>query len=718
MKVLIIGLFILLTNPIYGVWLSIEEAILNSPFEIASLGRTIPVPNENAYIVRGEGDNWKSWFKVSLPQLDTTLFLDSNAFNLNGIDLYISNLEFAKTGDKVLVKTDSRKIWRHSNSGTYYIFDLHTRILIPVSQNNKNLRNVKFSPNGNLVAYVRENNDLYFYDIKRKRERRLTKTGSETVSNGHFGWLYEEELTGYDGYRWSPDSKSIAFGEEDESMVPEFALFDETGQYPTINKIRYPKAGETNPTLRIGIVRIKSSGRKWIEYAQVDNDYLPWMEWVDQDKIGFLKMERNQQKWDLFVSDRSSGKSIKVLSESDPNGWLDNHGQIRFLKDGKILWISEKSGYKHIWMAKHSGSKTWPVTEGEWEVSSIKYIDEESERIYFTANKKSVFESHFYSIKFDGTDIKHLTPESGSHQIKISGLNNFFIDSYSSLKDPKKIVYKSMETGHVVKILRTTDYTQFEKYEWTIPKMVNFLSTDGEEMLDGLITFPPNYSASKKYPVIMHGYGMPGTQIIWNRWGSTWNQFLAQQGYIVFSMDARGMSGRGEAFKNMSYGDMAHYLAKDHLAGLNYLIDNGYADSKRIGAWGWSGGGYFTCLMLTKNGKYFKAGVSVAPVTDYRLYDTAYTERSMGLPQENKAGYDSTNVMTWMNRMKGRIMLMHGTGDDNVHSQNTTQFVQSALSAGKDVEWFQYPNRNHGIYGGGARVHLYKKMIEFFKENL
>ena len=216
----------------------------------------------------------------------------------------------------------------------------------------------------------------------------------------------------------------------------------------------------------------------------------------------------------------------------------------------------------------------------------------------------------------------------------------------------------------------------------------------------------------------MYGYGMPGTQIVWNRWGRTWNQYLAQLGYIVFSMDSRGMSGRGEAFKNLSYGDMAHYLAKDHLAGLNYLVDEGYADPERIGALGWSGGGYFTCLMLTKNGKYFKAGVSVAPVTDFHLYDTAYTERSMGLPQENKAGYDSTNVITWMNRMQGSILLMHATGDDNVHSQNTTHFVQAALKAGKDVEWFQYPNRSHGIYGNGSREHLYKKMIDFFKAKL
>ena len=709
---------IILISPAYSVWLSYEEAVMNSPFKVATLGWRIHVPGEDAYIFRGKGDNWKSWYKVSLPNQDTTRFLDSTAFNYKGDDLYVEGLSFSKSGDKLLVKTHSRKIWRYSSSATYFVFDMNMSQLIPITKKNKNLRNVKFSPDGEFVAYVREDNNLYIYEFKRKREKRLTISGSETVSNGHFGWLYEEELTGYDGYRWSPDSKSIAFWEEDESMVPEFTLFDEMKKYPTIQKIRYPKAGETNPSLRIGIVRVNGSGRKWLEHAEVDNDYLPWMEWVNEDKVAFLKMDRKQKNWDMFIADRQTGRSMKVLSESDPYGWLENHGQIKFLSDGRILWISENSGYKHIWLAKHSGSNSWPVTAGNWEVSSIKHIDEKNEQIYFMANKESVFEKRFYSIRFDGTELRLLTPDEGSHSIYVSGTKKHFIDTFSSLSTPRKILYKELETGKIVLNLGETDKEQFQEYEWSTPKIVQFPTEDGTETLDGIVTLPPNYTKEKKYPVIMYGYGMPGTQIVWNRWGRTWNQYLAQQGYIVFSMDARGMSGRGEAFKNLSYGDMAHYLAKDHLAGLNYLVNEGYADTERIGAWGWSGGGYFTCLMLTKNGKHFKAGVSVAPVTDYHLYDTAYTERSMGLPQENKAGYDSTNTISWIKRMEGSLLLIHGTGDDNVHSQNTTHFVQAALKAGKDVEWLQYPNRNHGIYGQGARTHLYKKMIEFFNEKL
>lgn len=710
--------FLIVLTPAFGVWLTYEEAVINSPFKPAKFEWMASFPNEDAVLIRGKDVNWRRWYKVDFLNSDTTLFLDSLAFNVNGNDIYVNNLSFSNTGKMLLVKTDSKKIWRHSNSATYFIYDIINKILSPLTKNNKNLRNVKFSPDGRRIAYVREDNNLYVYDIFRKRQRQLTTTGSNTILNGHFGWLYEEELTGYDGYRWSPDGESIAYWQEDESMVPEFTMINQLGQYPSTKKIRYPKAGEQNPTLKIGIVRINGAGRKWIQNAYVDNDYLPWMEWVNPDKVAFMKMNRNQKQWDIFVSDRSTGKSFKILTESDNNGWLENHGQFKFLNDGKLIWISENSGYKHIWMAKHSGSKFWPITQGKWEVSSIMHIDEDSELIYFIANKESVFEKRFYSIRFDGTELKLLTPEVGNHSVRLTGSKKYFIDTYSSLDKPKKIVLKELNTGKIIKILADTDIDQYMKYEWSSPKIVHFPSKDGETVLDGIIVFPPNYNPEIKYPAIVYGYGMPGTQIVWNRWGSNWDQFLAQQGYIVFSMDSRGMSGRGEDFKNLSYGDMSKYLALDQKAGIDFLIDKGYVDSSRIGAWGWSGGGYFTCLMLTRNAKYFKAGVAIAPCTDFRLYDTAYTERSMGMPQLNKIGYDSTNTISWIHQMQGSLLLMHGTEDDNVHAQHTIQFVQAALQAKKDIEWYQYPGRNHGIYGGGAREHLYKKMMEFFKRKL
>ena len=703
---------------VYGEWLTYEDAIVKSPFKIESIGKMITYNSEDAFLTKGKGKNSRSWYKVFLPKMDSLIVLDSSDLYFNNQLLIVEDVILSKTDDKLLLVTKKRKIWRHSFSATYFVYDLLKKTIYPLSEKNSDLRNVKFSPNGNYFSYVRQDNDLYVYDYTKKREKRLTNSGSDVISNGHFGWLYEEELTGYDGYRWAPDSRSIAFWEEDQSDVPEYFMIDQLSHYPDVKKLRYPKVGEPNPKIRIGIIDINRSGRKWLDLGERGDFYFPWMEWVNNDRIAFLKMNRNQKSWTLRIAKRINGKSQKILIEKDNKGWVDNHGQIYFLEDGKIIWLSEKSGYNHINLSKHSGSKTQQITKGKWEVSSIEHIDEKNKIIYFMANKKSVFDLGLYSIRFDGTDLKVITSEEGVHDIQVFKKGRYFIDSYSSMEVPKKILLKSLPLGSLVKTIGETDLNQFIEFEWTFPEIVKFPSRDGKVDLDGKIIFPPDFDSSKRYPVIVHGYGMPGTQIVRNQWSRVWHQYLAQNGFIVFSMDARGMGGRGENFKNYSYGDMSKYLAEDHLAGIDFLVNSGYADPNRIGAWGWSGGGYFTCLMLTRNGTYFKAGVAIAPCTDFRLYDTAYTERSMGLLSDNQSGYDSTNVLSWIDRMDGSLLLMHGTNDDNVHAQHTIKFVQAALEAEKDIQWFQYPGRDHGIYGGGARKHIYRKMFDYFVNNL
>ncbi len=711
-------LLFIISFSVYGKKLTLDQAVMDSPFKIASLGWHAFFPNENAILIKGQGDKWKEWFKVDLIKNDTILFIDSLSFRWKGNDVFVNSLSFSKNGRRLLIGTDKKKLWRHSFTSTFFIYDIVNKEFFPVSSQNKKLRNVKFSPNGMYVSYVRQDNNIYIFNIKTKREKQLTRTGSETLLNGHFGWLYEEELTGYDGYRWSPDSEYISFWEENQEMVPEFFMLNELNHYPTIKTIRYPKVGESNPSLRLGIIRIKGAGRKWIKGGTVVDGYLPWMEWVNKDKVAYMHLDRLQKHWDIFVADRKTGKSVKILSESDPKGWLENHKQIRFLKDGRVIWISEKSGYKHLWISKHSGSISWPITQGQWEVTKIVHIDEDKEVVYFKSNKESIFESRFYSIRYDGTDLKLLTPEDGSHSVSLLGSKLYFLDTFSSLQIPKTIQLKELSTGNLIRTIDKTDKSQFEEYEWQTPKIIQFSSLDSSLILDGLLLLPKNYNPKIKYPLIVHGYGMPGTQIVWNKWGSLWSQYLSQQGYIVFSMDSRGMSGRGEKFKNFSYGDMSKYLIADNAAGVKHLINLGYVDSQRVGAWGWSGGGYFTCLMVTRNSKYFKTGVAIAPCTDFRLYDTAYTERYMGNLETNKSGYDSTNVLSWIYRMKGSLLLMHGSNDDNVHLQHTSRFVNLALILGKDVEWYIYPNKNHGIYGGGSRKHLYQKMIDYFNRNL
>ena len=716
-RIILIAVFIIST--LFGEVkrLSFDDVQGKSPFKQSRLGMMVWFPNENAYLAWGKNEFKGDIVHVTFPEKDTTVFLDSSAFYIDGKKLDVSRFSFDESGKHLLFLSNQKKNWRHSYLGTYHVLDIESEMIYPVSKENSGLRNVKISPDGTKVAYVRKDNNLFVYDMVKKKEKQLTSNGSDLIFNGHFGWVYEEEFGSFDAYRWSPDSRLIAYWEEDQSQVPVFTLFNEMSLYPTTQKIRYPKAGQTNPTMKIYVVDVKKGRRKSMDIGDASDAYYPWMEWTGVKKLTVMRMNRLQKQWGFLRVDTKSGKSTKGLTESDENGWVELHRNYNFLKNGNILWMSEQSGWHHIYIHTSSGELVQQITNGEWEVKKIVHVEEESKIVYFTANKESVFESRFYSVNFDGSNLKLLTKEKGSHSVKVLPKGDAFIDSYSSLITPTKHILKSMN-GKKLQVIEETDKSQFEVYDWSYPEIIHFKTADGTTTLDGIITYPPDYVKGNRYPVIVYGYGMPGTQIVSNRWGGSWNQYLAQQGYIVFSLDARGMSGRGEAFKNLSYGDMAQYLAKDTAAGVQFLVDEGIADPNRIGAWGWSGGGYFTGLMLTKNAHLFDVGVSVAPVMDFRLYDSIYTERSMGLPQDNEAGYDSTSVLSYVDRFKGKLLVIHGTGDDNVHSQNMTWLVEEFVKHDKQLDTFYYPNRPHSMAGGKARKNLYRKMINYFNDHL
>ena len=682
-----------------------------------SLGNYQWLPGEDIMIVRGKGVNRRSFYRVDPAIGDTVLYLDSTVFRYKEEYVPVVDWKFSKDGELLLIQSKSKRIWRHSRSGSFFILHINEGKLTPVSKNNDQLRNVKLSPNGKWVAYVRTDNNLYAYNLDRRREKKLTRNGSDTILNGHFGWVYEEELSGYDAYRWSPDSRSIAYWEEDQAPVQKYTLIDELPLYPRTKEIRYPKAGEANPKMRIAVINVQGGGRKFLDIDSESDVYYPWMEWQNSDRLWILKLERRQKSWQMYHADVVTGRTHPGMKESDPEGWVELHDGNRILSNGHFIHISERDGYQHIYIERPTGRFAIPVTNGRWEVKNIIHVDEKKDIIFFTANRRSVLDNHLYSIRFDGTELTLLTPEPGVHRVSMNSTGTGFIDSYSSVDQPPRIVYRNIN-GELIRTIGTTDEDQVKSQDISIPKIVRFPTSDGETVLNGVITYPVNYEPGVAYPLIVYGYGMPGTQIVWNRWSRGLQQFLAKQGYMIFSMDSRGMSGRGRDFKNLSYGDMANYLSDDHVTGVEWLIDQGYVDPERIGAWGWSGGGYFTCLMLTKNAHLFSTGVAVAPVTDFRFYDTAYTERYMGLPQENAAGYDSTSTITYVDRLRGKILLIHGTNDDNVHSQNTTKFVEACIRADKPVDVMYYPSRNHGIYGHGASKHVYKKLFEYFRLHL
>ncbi len=716
-KTIILLAFAICSNLFGGKRLTLEDVTGESPFEIASLGKIVWISGEDAYTFLKQSNDVRSLYRVDLMTDDTTLFLDGERLKFNGSSVVVTNYSFSQDGHKILIQTDREKIWRRTNWGTYWIYNRETDEMVPVSKNNQRLRNVKFSPDGKMVAYVREDNNLYTFEIGRKRERQLTRTGTDVVLNGHFGWVYEEEFSIYDAYRWSPDSKTIAYWEENQSRVPVFTMINELELYPVMTEIRYPKAGQTNPTMRIGVVKATGGATRWMDIGDNRDMYYPRIYWHSSEQLLVMRMRRLQNRWDLLICNPKSGKKKQGLMEMDENGWVSVHDNYRFLEKDEIVWISERSGYQHLYRHTLKGEELAQLSDGQWEATRIVHLDEERGVVYFMANKASVAESHLYSVSFDGTGLKQLTTEKGNHSVQFSSSGEYFVDSYSSVSQPSKIVLKKRD-GTTVRIIKETEKKQFDDYDWSIPQFVTFKTHDGAATLDGIVILPVGYKKGKKYPMMVYGYGMPGTQIVRDRWGGLWNQFLAQEGFIVFSMDARGMSGRGEVFKNLSYGDMSRYLAKDHVAGIDYMVREWGADPDRVGAWGWSGGGYFTGLMLTKNGSHFKAGVSVAPVMDFRLYDTIYTERSMGLPQDNEAGYDSTSVFSYVDNLQGHLLVIHATGDDNVHSQNTTQLVEKFVNAKQPLEVFYYPNRDHGIRGGNSRIHLYTKMFNHLREHL
>ena len=716
-KTVILLAFAICSNLFGGKRLTLEDVTGESPFEIASLGKIVWISGEDAYTFLKQSNDVRSLYRVDLMTDDTTLFLDGEQLKFNGSSVVVTNYSFSQDGHKILIQTDREKIWRRTNWGTYWIYNRETDEMVPVSKNNQRLRNVKFSPDGKMVAYVREDNNLYTFEIGRKRERQLTRTGTDVVLNGHFGWVYEEEFSIYDAYRWSPDSKTIAYWEENQSRVPVFTMINELELYPVTTEIRYPKAGQTNPTMRIGVVKATGGATRWMDIGDNRDMYYPRIYWHSSEQLLVMRMRRLQNRWDLLICNPKSGKKKQGLMEMDENGWVSVHDNYRFLEKDEIVWISERSGYQHLYRHTLKGEELAQLSDGQWEATRIVHLDEERGVVYFMANKASVAESHLYSVSFDGTGLKQLTTEKGNHSVQFSSSGEYFVDSYSSVSQPSKIVLKKRD-GTTVRIIKETEKKQFDDYDWSIPQFVTFKTHDGAATLDGIVILPVGYKKGKKYPMMVYGYGMPGTQIVRDRWGGLWNQFLAQEGFIVFSMDARGMSGRGEVFKNLSYGDMSRYLAKDHVAGIDYMVREWGADPDRVGAWGWSGGGYFTGLMLTKNGSHFKAGVSVAPVMDFRLYDTIYTERSMGLPQDNEAGYDSTSVFSYVDNLQGHLLVIHATGDDNVHSQNTTQLVEKFVNAKQPLEVFYYPNRDHGIRGGNSRIHLYTKMFNHLREHL
>ena len=706
--------------------LTLDDVFKKKPFKYATLGQWKWLSDSDSYLFfeLDSTTNIKSLYEYNLAEGDTSQFISGDKFVYDGGILDVIDFTVDPMITKILLVTDQQRIWRHSRSAICYIYDIDDNSVAQVASGNR-LRNVKFSPDGKSIAYVNNDNNLYVFHIEDNKEVRLTKDGSFNIINGHFGWVYEEEFSSFDSYRWSPDSKYIAFVREDQTYVKQFPMIDELFNYPIVYWHHYPKVGERNPLLNIGIVNVNNRRTKWLDLSSSEEMYYPRMKWLTNSQTESGKQElvvtrinRHQNRLELVRFDVKKGIG-EVFWKDESIAWVELTDDLFFLKDGSFVTLSERSGFQHIYHFNNNGEIINTVSSGDWEVSGIVAVDEENGIIYFNGKKDSVLESNLYSAKLDGTDLHLLSEKLGWHKVKFSPSKNYYIDSYSTANSPLSIILYNMN-GTKKRNLSIADSAQFTDYGFPKTQFVQIPTSDDGTLLNAQITLPRDFDPNKKYPVIVFGYSGPGSQVVANRSAryGLWDRYMNQEGYITFSIDPRGTGGRGTDFKYLSYKEISKWVAIDQVEGAKYLSSLPYVDSNRIGIWGWSGGGTMTLLCMTKGAPYFKVGVAVAGNYDLKLYDTIWTERYMGLLNENESGYKSASVLTYADKLEGNLLIVHGTMDDNVHLQHATQLMEEFVKYNKHADYISYASRAHGIRGGNATFHLFTKITNYFKDNL
>jgi dipeptidyl-peptidase-4 len=655
--------------------------------------------------------------------------------------------EFSLTGDeqKLLIFTKSERVWRSNTRGDYWVLDLKAgslRKLGGADAKPSSLMFAKFSPDGQRVGYVRENN-IYVENLSGDNKvTKLTTDGTRYLVNGTFDWVYEEELFCRDGFRWSPDSKQIAYWQLNSEGVKEMKLINDTAElYPVITSFPYPKAGEMNSAARVGVISAEGGPTRWFEVpGDPRNNYLPRMEWASNDEVVIQQLNRRQDTNIVMMGDAHSGKVHPILTEKD-DAWVDvswgdidwdktgiARGDVEWVNNGKrFLWASERDGWRHIYSVSRDGRDVKLITPGNYDVITVERVDAQNGWVYFEASPENATQRYLYRVRVEGGDtMERVTPAraAGSHSYNISPRGDYAIHVYSTfdtvpvtdvVRLPRHEVVRTLIDNHAVqerlaRLKRTT--SEFFKVD-----------IGGGVMLDGWMIKPPDFDSQKRYPVLFHVYGEPWGQTVLDRWAGRdrlWHALLAQQGYIVMSVDNRGTPApKGRAWRKIIYRKMGLVNSGDQAAAARVIAKFAYVDPARIGIWGWSGGGSSTLNAMFRYPDVYKTGVSVAPVPDIRYYDTIYQERYCGLPQDHPEEYKQSSPVTFAGQLKGNLLVIHGTGDDNVHFQGTEELINALIAANKQFSMMAYPNRSHGIFEGpGTQRHLFGLMTKFVKERL
>jgi dipeptidyl-peptidase-4 len=646
------------------------------------------------------------------------ILLDGSAL---GVDF--SSYSFNTDESKALIAAEVESIYRRSSKGIFYVVDMATGQKQQL-MNGEKISYATLSPDNDKVAFVKDNN-IFLVDLSTNKLTQVTADGEwNKIINGAADWVYEEEFSMAQAFKWSPDGKKIAFIRFDESQVPEFNMQIWGALYPQDYKFKYPKAGEKNSTVSIHVYDLASGKTQKVDAGTETDIYLPRIYWTKgANTLAFIRLNRLQNQFDLFHADASTGFSKLIISETSKTYVdLEYNDDLQYLSDGKtFIRTSEQDGFKHIYHYNLDGSLIRQITTGNWEVTAMVGLDEKAKKIYYISTEASPLERNFYVINLDGKGKKTLAPAKGTHAINMSSDSKFYIDYYSTADTPVKVTLHEA-SGKEIKVLEDNQALKDKLAGYALAKkeFFTFPTIDGTA-LNGYIIKPADFDPNKKYPVLMYVYGGPGSQNVLNAWGGMrdfWHQQLASEGFIVACVDNRGTGARGRDFKHATYANLGKLEVIDQIEGAKFFAKMPFVDPARIGIWGWSYGGYMSSLSLMIGNDVFKTAIAVAPVTTWRYYDTVYTERYLQTPQLNAAGYDDNSPITHVNKLKGNFLLIHGTGDDNVHFQNSVDLVNVLITADKQFDSFYYPNKAHSITGGNATWHIYSQMTNYLKEKL
>lgn len=640
-----------------------------------------------------------------------------------------SDYSFSSDETKILFTTDSKPIYRHSFSANYFIWNLTTKEMTPLSLNGPQ-QLATFSPDGERVAFVR-NNNIFMKSLKFGTESQVTRDGkTNEIINGAPDWVYEEEFSFNKAFEWSPDSKFLAFIKFNEKDVPMFDLPMYQGQkpeltdyklYPGFVDYKYPKAGEKNSVVSVHIYDPKSKTSVTAETGNDPEQYIPRIKWTaDGSDLAIMKVNRLQNQVDVVLANPNTGDTRSFFSEKNKRYIDENfYDNFIFLPDNKyIILNSERSGYSQLYLYDRQGFEVKQLTSGNFDVTEFYGFDPVKKLFYYQAAKESPLRREVYYVGLDGKKSGKLSTQAGTNHADFSSGYKYFINYFTNNETPNLVTLHD-QNGKLIRTLE--DNSELKKllqdYQISKKEFFSFKTPDGIE-LNGWMLKPANFDPAKKYPVLMTQYSGPNSQEVLDKWQVGWDNYMAQEGFIVACVDPRGTGARGEEFRKMTYMQLGKYESDDQVTTARYLGTLPFVDKDRIAIWGWSYGGFMTALCMEKGADIFKAGISVAPVTNWRFYDSVYTERYMRTPQENPDGYDDNSPLSHAEKIKGDYLIIHGSADDNVHLQNTMEFTERMVQAGVQFDMAIYTNRNHSIYGGNTRMHLYTRMTDWLKEKL